>query len=133
MRTRLGAVENGTVGRERVLLLRPWRNRDLATHGGARGGDATAVLDELSQQPAPRAGTRDGKVGRRVRRDGVATDVDHRGHLLPRSDMGPLFGHGCSLRRLLAMGNWFFARFLSRMEPSALPLRRLLRVPGGGR
>jgi hypothetical protein len=30
-------------------------------------------------------------------------------------------------------GNWFFARFLSRMEPSALPLRRLLGVPEGGR
>src|SRR5215469_7800441 len=26
-------------------------------------------------------------------------------------------------------GNWFFARFLSRPDSSALPLRRLLRVP----
>src|SRR5690242_11972508 len=100
MRTRLGAVDDGTVGRERVLLqVHLWRgNHDLAAHVGARGREATAaVLDELSHQITPRAGTRDGKVGMRVRSDGVATELVHRGHLLPHSVMGPLFGHGCSL------------------------------------
>src|SRR5215831_16397366 len=99
MRTRLGAVDAGTLGRERVLvLLHPWpRNHDLARHGGARGREAAAVLDGLSHQITPRTGARDGKVGMRVRSDCVATEVVHRGHLLPHSVMGPLFGHGCSL------------------------------------
>ena len=53
MRTQLGAVDDGTVGHERVLLeLHPRpRNHDVATRGGARGCEAAAVLDELSRHP----------------------------------------------------------------------------------
>src|SRR5215470_15307326 len=135
MRTRLDAVDNGAVGRERVLLeLHPWpRNHDLATHGGARGREATAVLDELSHQPTPRAGTRDGKAGTRVRRDGVATEFVHRGHLLPRSVVGPLFGHGCSLRRGRATWQLVFRHVFVAPGTLRLTMPTSLRRARGGR
>src|SRR5579871_625530 len=102
MRTQLGAVDGGTVGHERVLLelhLRPL-DHDIAGWGAARGHETAAVLDELSAHFAPQTGARDGKGFARSRaRAGAADrcDVIHRGHLLPRSVMGPLFGHGRSL------------------------------------
>src|SRR5215467_2669180 len=114
MRTQLGAVGGGTVGHERVLLelrLRPL-DHDIAGEGGARGREAAAVLEELSAHFAPwtwmRA--RDGNDSARSRtRDGEAGRCDvHRGHLLPRSVVGPLIGHGGSLRSSRPTGQLVF-------------------------
>src|SRR6516164_922807 len=133
MRTQLGAVDHGTVGHERVLLELPRpRNHDVATHSGARGREAAGVLDGLSRHHAPRTGARDGVDGTRSRtRDGVATGcaVDHRGHLLPRSVMGPAMDMDAAYEVAGQRGNWFFATFLSRRESHALPPRRLLGAP----
>src|SRR5207248_11111595 len=114
MRTQLGAVDGGTVGHERVLLelrLRPL-DHDIAGHGGARGHEAAAVLDELSAHFAPWTWTcaRDGKGFARSRTgDGVADRCDvHRGHLPPCSVVGPLIGHGRSLRSRWLTGQLVF-------------------------
>src|SRR5689334_11912166 len=114
MRTQLGAVDGGTVGHERVLLelrLRPL-DHDIAGQGGARGREAGPVLDELSAHFAPWTWTcaRDGKGFACSRtRDGVADRCDvHRGHLLPRSVVGPLIGHGGSLRSRWPTGQLVF-------------------------
>src|SRR5262249_33309140 len=136
MRTRRGAVDDGNVGRARVLpeLLHPWpRMNDRATDEGARGGEAAAVLAELSQQLTPRTGTRDGKVGIRVRCDGVATEVVHRGHLLPRSVFGPLFGHGCSLRRGRVRGQLVFRHVFVPPGTFRLTTPTSIESAGGGR
>ena len=81
MRTRLGAVDGGTVGHERVLLelrLRPL-DRATAGQGGARGREAAAVLDELSAHFAPWTWTcaRDGRDFPRSARGNRKSTASH--------------------------------------------------------
>src|SRR6516225_2666240 len=105
MRTRGGAADNGTAGHERVLLERcPWtRDHDLEARRRARVHDAALVLDELGRHGTTQIGA--SGTGQRtavtIYEDRAVMDdaVHLRGHPLPRSDMGPLFGHESSLRR----------------------------------